>query len=277
METTTNIERIIAKIDNDFNPDNSDWIPRVGAWIIDAMSMLKVLRTEVKKRRLVVKDRIAYSPCTIDKDNLKVFDKNGCEIEAKSTNTCCDRDASFTGEETETLQDISLTSSIASNPNAANAPDYTVFQQIDNAVYPERYNAYNYNFAGKRKVRNYVIVDCNKLELNFDTDYITIQSKEIVTKCSEQYGCDLPVIPNNGYLIEAIAAFCMYKMLSRGYKHPVYNLTANNPGINPYLGWSELKERARISVAIGEQGDIEDKGLWRSAMYLYDYFPLKEM
>ena len=43
----TNIERIIAKIDNDFNPDNSDWIPRVGAWTIDAMNMLKIQASKV--------------------------------------------------------------------------------------------------------------------------------------------------------------------------------------------------------------------------------------
>ena len=34
----TSVERIIAKIDNDFNPDGSDWIPRVIAWTIDAMT-----------------------------------------------------------------------------------------------------------------------------------------------------------------------------------------------------------------------------------------------
>lgn len=45
-ESNTNIERIIAKIDNDFNPDNSDWIPRVAAWCIDAMSQIDVLPTE---------------------------------------------------------------------------------------------------------------------------------------------------------------------------------------------------------------------------------------
>ena len=49
-KTNTNVERIIAKIDNDFNPDTSDWIPRVAAWSIDAMSQLKVLSTERKKR-----------------------------------------------------------------------------------------------------------------------------------------------------------------------------------------------------------------------------------
>ena len=41
---TITIEHIIAKLDNDFNPDNSDWIPRVPAWCVDAMNELKVLR-----------------------------------------------------------------------------------------------------------------------------------------------------------------------------------------------------------------------------------------
>lgn len=40
-----NIERLIGKIDNDFNPDNSDWIPRVGAWVIDGLSQLKCIPT----------------------------------------------------------------------------------------------------------------------------------------------------------------------------------------------------------------------------------------
>ena len=45
-EKNTQLERLIAKIDNDFNPDNSDWIPRVGAWAIDAMSQINVLPKE---------------------------------------------------------------------------------------------------------------------------------------------------------------------------------------------------------------------------------------
>ena len=53
-KSNTNIERIIAKIDNDFNPDNSDWIPRIGAWCIDAMSMLNVTPKEKKKIKVPV-------------------------------------------------------------------------------------------------------------------------------------------------------------------------------------------------------------------------------
>ena len=31
---TITIEHIIGKLDNDFNPDGSDWIPRVPAWCL---------------------------------------------------------------------------------------------------------------------------------------------------------------------------------------------------------------------------------------------------
>ena len=44
------LQRLIGKIDNDFNIDNSDWIPRVGAWVIDALSQMKCLPMEYKKR-----------------------------------------------------------------------------------------------------------------------------------------------------------------------------------------------------------------------------------
>ena len=84
----TNVERIIAKIDNDFNPDNSDWIPRVGAWCIDAMSQINALRTKRKRVKVIVKDRIAYSKCPIDNQNIKVFDNNNCEIKKADNKQC---------------------------------------------------------------------------------------------------------------------------------------------------------------------------------------------
>ena len=79
--TSTNIERIIAKIDNDFNPDNSDWIPRVAAWTIDAMQQLSVLKKDKKIKKIKVNERLAYTGCNVEDADLKVYDTNGCEIE----------------------------------------------------------------------------------------------------------------------------------------------------------------------------------------------------
>ena len=93
----TNLERIIAKIENDFNPDNSDWIPRVAAWTIDAMAQLKVFNTIKKQRTLSVNERIAISPCPISEQGFAVYDSNGCKINKldSKNNRCC---SSFTGD-----------------------------------------------------------------------------------------------------------------------------------------------------------------------------------
>lgn len=266
----TNIERIIAKIDNDFNPDQSDWIPRVGAWTIDAMSTLKVLKRKTKRRKLNVQDRIAYSPCEINTDNLIVIDKNGCKIEHNkdgAINDCCSSTGKISQENTSSS---STTSIIVQEPNYT--PDNTIFQQINEKDYPARYNVIEQNRYNKNNNRNYVIIDSNKLELNFDTDYIYIESEEIVTTCSSVYGCELPVIPNNGLLIEAIVSWCMYKMLCRGYKHTVLNLRDNSPATNPYISWLQLKEQAKTSLILDAQGEaIDDGGAWRSAFYIFSF------
>ena len=80
---TITIEHIIGKLDNDFNPDGSDWIPRVPAWCVDAMNELKVLRKVDKKMKLTVINKIAKSKCCLIDDGLKVYDSNGCEVPRK--------------------------------------------------------------------------------------------------------------------------------------------------------------------------------------------------
>ena len=272
-KTSTRIERIIAKIDNDFNPDNSDWIPRVGAWTIDAMNMLKVLRKKKKRTKLIVRDRIAYSNCCIDELNIKVFDSNGCEIKKANGTQSCGCSPS-TGKETETIpSDTSNTTDVIIQ-NPAYAPDNVIAQTVNTKDYPSRYNVVEQNYKTNNINRNYVIIDDNKIELNFDANYVYIEQDEIETSRSELYGCELPVIPNNGILIEAITYYCMYKMLCRGYRHPVFNLHASQYGTNPYYMWQQMKDEAARSVMFDEQGDVvEDGGVWQSAFYNQTFMP----
>ena len=90
MKIRQNVElgRLIGKVDNDFNISESDWIPRAAAWIIDALSQMKVLPMERKKRTLNVNNRIALFPCTLNAKEIKVFDSNGCEIRELNNSTC---------------------------------------------------------------------------------------------------------------------------------------------------------------------------------------------
>ena len=269
----TNIERIIAKIDNDFNPDNSDWIPRVGAWCIDAMSMIGCLCTERKKETIIVNNRIAQSNCPINNHNLKVYDNNGCEIKnvQQLASKCCN---SFTGEIQQSITTEISTSTSVYNANQPlnNAPDYVIAEttNIDKS-WPGRYNVKEYNFGQSIKDKNYVIIDNNKIELNFDTDCITIEYDTIKIEPTS-LGYELPVIPNNGILIEALVYFCIYKMLCRGYKHPVLNLSASQYGTNPYYIWNELKEQARISI-INQSTENIDTRIMRDNFYINTFDP----
>lgn len=251
----TNVEHIIAKIDNDFNPDNSDWIPRVGAWCIDAMAQLDVTIKEIAKKKYKVIDRIVRLICPIGY-NFNVYDKNGCKIDEASSKDCSCNVPS-TGKSSQSS--CSVTANTISRVNTGNkkAPDYVIattkpgFDLNDN--YVEHYTLGDNNIN-----KNYVIVDCNTIELNFDANEIIVEQEVIKTYYSDYFKCELPVIPNNGLLIEAIAYYCVYKMLCRGYKHPVFNLSASQYGTNPYYMWNTIKEEAKRSVIIdGINDNIE--------------------
>ena len=249
-QDTTNIERIIAKIDNDFNPDNSDWVPRVGVWTLEVMGQLNILNTERAKVQLPVKERIAISACPIANTNIKVYDSKGCEVKEANSERGCNGCSSTGKPASETSSSNAVnTTDVYHNDNPSKVPDYLLAETLNDKEWPGRYRVNEYNYVGKttNRTHNFVIIDSNKIELDFDTDCITIEYDTIKTERSKVYGCEFPVIPDNAILVEAIGFYCMYKMLCRGYKHPVFNLSASQYGTNPYYIWLQLKEEAKRS------------------------------
>lgn len=269
------MERIIAKIDNDFNPDNSDWIPRVAAWAIDAMAILNVMRTQTNTKTYTVTDRIAYDKCGFGDNIIKVYDSNGCEVKEAGERCSACIPSTGEGEDTDTddttdVTEISNTMGIDDSQGKSIDTIITTQVGYDNAVHTHKVQTIKYGNSNFE--RNYVKVGNDKIELNFDTKCIKVVSKGIKTEVSDTFGCEVPVIPNNGLLIECIAAWCMYKMLCRGYTHPVFNLTSPSPAINPFIFWTTNKDNAKDSVTIDEQGDIDTK-IWRSGFYIDTFDP----
>ena len=239
------LEKLIGKVDNDFNISESDWIPRVAAWTIDALSQMRCLPMERKRRVLEVSERLATFPCEINGKELKVFDKNGCEIpELNYYNTC----------RCSGLGNNSPNSEIAifdsSNKTGVNAME--VATKVS-ATY-----------------RNFVLSG-NTIELSFDTDKIEVESYEVATYHDNYFNCEVPYIYDNGLLLEALSWYILFKYLSRGSKHPVYSLTSPNPVTNPFTQWNTLKPKAIISV----RNDImrgKDEG-WRNFFYNSTFDP----
>lgn len=285
----TNIERIIAKIDNDFNIDNSDWIPRVGAWIHDALGLLGGLQVKAVDKWLTVKDRVAYSNCKLDKNSLKVFDRNGCEVksmESKSSCSCINNNDEEIYDPT-TGNTINLGKENKSKiltPNTVTIENSDLIshsrEQIAGSVnYKDGYNT-NYIVNDKspvmeRNTHNYVLIGCDKIELNWDTNAIKIRYNDIESQYSEIYECNLPVIPDIPVVVEYVTYYCIYKMLCRGHRHPVFNLKASQYGTNPYYEMEKIKKEAKRAIINNNQitsnNEVEDGNLWESAMLVRSF------
>ena len=240
---TLKISRLIGKIDNDFNISESDWIPRVAAWVIDALSQMKVLPMEHKRRVLEVSERIAQFPCCINADEIKVYDKNGCEISQLDSNSSCGCNIevnNYNSQEIAVIDD--------NNKSGVN------FMNVGTVV-----NNSNRNF----------VLQGNNIELNFNTDKIIVETLEVATYYDEYYDCEVPYIYDDGLLLEALAWYCLFKYLSRGSKHTIYDLKSTNAVINPYMQWQALKVKAANSVKIKLN---QDKG-WRSFFYNSTFTP----
>ena len=237
------LSRLIGKIDNDFNISESDWIPRVAAWTIDALSQMQVLPMERKRRKLEVSGRIAQFPCKINSTDLRVFDKNGCEIQELSSKTSC-----------------------GCNSVSRNIPQEIAV--IDNS------NKTGINFMEVGSVvgsnsRNFVL-DCNNIELNFDTYCIEVETYETATYFDDYFNCDVPYIYENGLLLEALAWYVLFKYLSRGSHHAVFDLRSPNPALNPFLQWQNLKSKAAASVKIALNKDTDG---WNNFFYNSTFLP----
>lgn len=236
----SSVETIIARLDNDFNIMSSDYIPRVGTWCIDAMNEMGILQYEEKETTVDVVDRVAYFPCCMNAFKVYV---DGCEISPvkKRKCSCSSGTTEYFTQDRERDRDRQSKRTV----------------EID----PEDYKGKNYVY-----LRN-----ANAIQLNFDADIVTVSYLTVKTVYSDTFHCNIPVIPNNGKLIEALEWFCMWKLLSRGLKHQVYSLQGAMP-VNPYLLWRDSRDRARASV-INENQDANAYKGWASFFYNSTFRP----
>ena len=187
IKNQVTIQRLVGKVDNDFNISESDWIPRVGAWVIDALSQMKCLPMERKRRTLEVSERVAIFPCELNAKDIKVFDSRGCEIpEYNSAKSCGCSDLG------NKIPNSEIAVFDSSNKTGVNT------MKVANIVSPG--------------YRNFVIDD-NKIELNFDTDFIEVESYEVATYYDEYFDCEVPYIYDNGLLLEALSWYILLPLV----------------------------------------------------------------
>lgn len=241
------LPRLIGKIDNDFNISESDWIPRVAAWVTDALSQMKVLPMEKKRRTLEVSEGVAQFPCQLNGADIAVYDSNGNKVEKYDREKNCGKgfkESFGCGCGNGSIAVIDTTNKTGVN-----------FMQVGTIV-----NASNELY----------ILNGNNIEINFPANTIDVESYEVVTYHDEYYDCECPYIYDDGLLLEALAWYCLFKYLSRGSKHVVFDLKSNSPVTNPWIQWNTLRPKAAASVKakIGASNDG-----WNNFFYNSTFLP----
>lgn len=253
------LQRIIGKIDNDFNIDQSDWIPRVAAWTIDAMSILKCTPYVRKRFKCDVNNRIVNCTYNLyDTKDIKVYDNKGCSI--------------------SNLKDKSINmtpyGAIRSSVESINSSTGTKWSDEEIAIFTgdkEIQNRLKIGRVCQNNSHNFVVIDNNKLEINFDADWVVVEALTIATYYDDYFNEDVPYIYDNGLLLDAICWYIMMKILQRGYKHPVFSLSGNEP-VNPYVQWNKIKDQAAASVRKDIRDSSKNEG-WNNLFYNATFLP----
>lgn len=269
------LEAIIGRIDNDFNIDHSDWIPRIGIWTIAALQQIDGISTKRSRRKLGLNQGSCINILFADnRNNFKLFTEEGCEIKkarlqdvyfnkseecalAEQEDLRTDYNEDYKKHVDEELTHRTLSIHKQDEVNHTNPSGCKSCSFVDKLDDTDSYKYYNdgnvvyTNYYGRR-----IIVEYDDFEMSFN----------------ETYQCNFPIIPNIGVVVEYIIYYCMYKLLCRGYKHPVFNLS-NNASTNPYLIYKSLAGDAKRALINNNQDFDSASKLMRSNFFINTFDP----
>lgn len=102
----------------------------------------------------------------------------------------------------------------------------TVSHQVTNTIIAD-YAEYTNNYS----------IDNGYIYLEKESGTATVVYNRVHLETDDISGMWIPMIPNIPEVIDNITYYVFKIILARGYIHPIYNLTNNNPLTNPDLMW----------------------------------------
>lgn len=110
---------------------------------------------------------------------------------------------------------------------------------------------------------NYVLGNNGYIHTTFETGTVKVHYLCPQTEYCKRYNIQVPRIPDDIYVKDAITWYVLYRILSRGYVHPVYGLESRNSETNPAIQWKESRRVARIKIQLPDAYDREAlRKLW---------------
>lgn len=207
---------IIHRIIEDYNVHSMDFITRIPIWICEALADLNIQQHYMNASE------------TIDFDEYRCQLPDGCEnIRLVIING---KRADFTTNPAPLEYDDGNYIPLAvSFPVGHNLNENVVLDFIRTC----RESLYTYSING------------SYLHLNVRNGTLGLIYRGLPMTLDEILKINVPLIPNNYVLIDALKNFVMMRILQRNYRHPVMNLKESNPYTNPALAYDNAKIKVR--------------------------------
>jgi len=82
-----------------------------------------------------------------------------------------------------------------------------------------------------------------------ETGTARIHYRKLPVEFDDELQHEVPLVPNDKYLLLTVEFYLLWRILSRGYKHPVYKIGSSNPRLDPGVQWERYAPKASNSMA----------------------------
>lgn len=259
------IDEVIARLDNDFNINKGDYVARFPQWVYQCLSDLEIIYGLIPAAHV---GYVENYQCSIPDDLqwLSMIEYNGRRLNRKSKGN-----PKF-NENTDTIApliaylktDIGL--DIEVNTENITVDDILEGTKLDiKSIHVKDATSADYVPYSDE---NYILLFNGNIETSFEEGVIIYHYYKLPVKYSDTIGALCPLIPDNEFVKEAITWYVLMSVLQRGFKHPIYSLNSNNYITNPYL----MYRRKRLNARVKPQNLDRDHqkiitNIWNSAMY----------
>jgi hypothetical protein len=220
---TTTSKAVITKVHRDFGIEEGSWIREAVEWIGEVVDGLGVPCVFVRKAQTVeIENFRGLLPC--DLYAILAVEYDGCRLPY-------------------TLQDIADRETIAITPGGETVntsavyitdPEKTVEDKLDGYFTPGLLKTAGYSPYGN----DGYYLNPNYIITSFDEGSVRIHYLAFPT---DNHG--FPTVPDNRYVLEAMAWYILKQLLSSGYRHPVFDwMTAE-------MKYNEVFLRAQNDIA----------------------------
>lgn len=260
----TDVDEVIARLDNDFNINKADYINRIPQWVYQCLGNLHIHLGLVPAIHIAnVENNQAELPDDIEW--LTAIEYNGTRLTKAS----------------KTSVKFSTSPAVKDYIAVAAANDsYTIIEDTSNVTIDEALNSMNLDLQSiylrdssyikslTDSTDNYVLLPNGKIDTSFKSGIVYIHYYKFPVYYSELIGSLCPKVPDHEAILEALTWYILMSILQRGYKHPVYSLNSNSFVTNPYLMYRKIRLNAKNKSADEDRdtGRLID-AMWKSSMY----------